>query len=57
MSSSSPVVTLEYLRSFLLETSTRERFFIEYNGFLSNHLAHAAIALFKLGDRQDHFRR
>ncbi len=51
----SPPVTLNYLRFFLLESSTYNRFFIEYGGFLSNHLAHAAVALYKLGDTQEHF--
>ncbi len=43
-----------HLEKFLKENSV-EKFYIEYNGFLSNHLAHGAIALFHLNDAKSHF--
>ncbi len=48
-------VALKDLHNFLDSNSTESKFYIEYSGFLSNHLGHAAIALYKLGDEKDHF--
>ena len=45
---SSRVISKSCLEKFLLENSFRGKFYVEYDGFLSNHLAHAAIALFYL---------
>ncbi|KAL4227137.1 hypothetical protein ACF0H5_015110 [Mactra antiquata] len=45
------------IHDILLDNSTQKHF-IEYNGFLSNHLSHGIVALYRLGmsrDRLQHF--
>ena len=51
---SSRVISKAQLGKFLLENSFRNKFYVEYDGFLSNHLAHAAIALHYLGATVTH---
>jgi len=36
------------LQSLLLENSVR-KYYIEYNGFMSNHMSHGITALYRLG--------
>ena len=42
-----PVHRAKLLR-FLADNGTKDKFYIEYRGFLSNHVSHAAVALFRL---------
>ena len=42
------VISKAHLEKFLLENSFLNKFYVEYDGYLSNHLAHAAIALHHL---------
>jgi len=44
------------LQSLLLENSTR-KYYIEYNGFLSNHMSHGIIALYRLGATTEQIQR
>ena len=46
--SSSRALTRAHLETFLLENSFTRKFYVEYGGYLTNHLAHAAIALYHL---------
>ncbi len=48
-------VSKEHLHAFLRDNSTSSKFYIEYDDFLSNHLSHAAVALYHLGDTKQHF--
>ena len=45
---STRVISKAHLEKFLLENSFLNKFYVEYDGYLSNHLAHAAIALHHL---------
>ncbi len=58
-SSSSPPsgVTASEVRSFLSENSVEKRFFIKWMGYRANHMAHAAVALHRLGADSGHFHR
>ena len=44
------------LHSLLLENSMR-KYYIEYNGFLSNHICHGITALYRLGATVDQIQR
>jgi len=44
------------LQSLLLENTTR-KYYIEYNGFLSNHISHGIIALYRLGASVEQIQR
>jgi len=44
------------LQSLLSENSMK-KYYIEYNGFLSNHICHAIFALYKLGATVEQIQR
>jgi len=44
------------LQSLLLENSMR-KYYIEYNGFMSNHICHGITALYRLGATVDQIQR
>jgi len=44
------------LQTLLLENTTR-KYYIEYNGFFSNHISHAIIALYRLGATTEYIQR
>ena len=54
MARSSRALTRAHLETFLLENSFESKFYVEYGGYLTNHLAHAAIALFHLRAPLEH---
>ena len=44
------------LQSLLLDNCTK-KYYIEYNGFMSNHMSHGIIALFRLGATVEQIQR
>lgn len=55
MSSSTVPVSLSHVNSLIESNSVASKHYIEYNGFLSNHFPHVAIALYLLKDGSTHF--
>ena len=49
-------MSLSSLHSLLTAESVSDKYYIEYNVFLSNHLSHAAIALYHLGAGEEQIR-
>jgi len=43
-----PNAGMSELQSLLLKNTSR-KYYIEYNGFMSNHISHGIIALYRLG--------
>lgn len=41
----------------LLSNNTTRKYYIEYNGFMSNHICHGIIALYRLGATVEHIQR
>jgi hypothetical protein len=54
---SSDLVSEEYVRSFLEANRVENKYFMEYEDFLVNHMPHAAVALLYLDDTKEHFKR
>jgi hypothetical protein len=50
---SANAISRKQLIQFLRDNGTRNNYYIEYNGFLSNHLAHAAVAFYHMGANVD----
>ncbi|TRY61798.1 hypothetical protein TCAL_14951 [Tigriopus californicus] len=48
-------IDINYLREFLHEHSIRSKYYVEYLGFRSNHLCHAAVALYELKASKEYF--
>jgi len=51
-----PKAEMSDLQSLLLQNNTR-KYYIEYNGFMSNHISHGIIALYRLGATVDQIQR
>jgi len=51
-----PKAEMSDLQSLLLQNNTR-KYYIEYNGFMSNHISHGIIALYRLGTTVDQIQR
>lgn len=52
---SSDIIDIRYLRQFHHDHSIRSKFYVEYLGFRSNHLCHAAVALYGLKASKEFF--
>ncbi len=49
-------VSKQHLLDYLRDNGVANKYYIEYREFFSTHLAHGAIALFRLGASEEYFK-